>query len=251
MLLLYLVIASATVMFGAVIAMVFREKQTAFHLIFGITAGAVLGFVLMLMIHLFTEVGYPTILVMWGGFLLIWLLEHLTHRMQERLGNHVEVKKKQHWGVNLTIIGLSIHSIADGFNLSIAAEEEAVGIALALGILLHRFPIATVITAALRRDYGVGQTLFRLIPLIVAPFIGAFMGERLLHGVFRELTEYLTAFAAGTLLHVVMDGLRGGYTPSEEKVSNATKIAFVVGLILTICVMYFFPGFEHGHDHVH
>ena len=249
MLLLYLVIASATVLLGAVIAMIFREKQTAFHLIFGITAGAVLGFVLMLMVHLFTEVGYPTILVMWGGFLLIWLLEHLTHRIRERLGNRVAVKKRQHWGVNLTIIGLSIHSVADGFNLSIAAEEETVGIALALGVLLHRFPVATVITAALRREYGVGETLFRLIPLIVAPFIGALMGERLLHGVFRELTAYLTAFAAGTLLHVVMEGLRGGHAPSAEKISNATKIAFVVGLIVTLCVMYFIPGLEHEHVH--
>ena len=249
MLILYLAIASVTVLFGAGIAMVFREKQAKFHLIFGLTAGAVLGFVLMLMVHLFTEVGYPTILVMWGGFLLIWLLEHFTHRMQQRIGNRVEIKKKQHWGANLTIIGLSIHSVADGFNLSIAAEEETVGIALALGVLLHRFPVATVITAALRRDYGVGQTLYRLIPLIVAPFIGAFMGERLLHGIFMELTEYLTAFAAGTLLHVVMEGLRGGYTPSEEKISSATKIAFVVGLILTICAMSFFPGFEHEHVH--
>ena len=249
MLLLYLAIASATLLLGTGIALVFREKQAEFHLIFGFTAGAVLGFVLMLMVHLFTEVGYPTILVMWGGFLLIWLLEHLTHRMQERLGNQVEVKKKQHWGVNLTVIGLSIHSVADGFNLSIAAEEETVGIALALGVLLHRFPVATVITAALRRDYGVGQTLCRLIPLFIAPFIGAFMGERLLQGIFMELTEYLTAFAAGTLLHVVMEGLRGGYAPSEKKVSNSTKIAFVVGLIITICAMYFFPGLEHEHVH--
>ncbi len=249
MLLLYLVIASATVLFGAGIAMVFWKKQAAFRLIFGFTAGAVLGFVLMLMVHLFTEVGYPTILVMWGGFLLIWLLERFTHRMQERIENHAETVKKNVWGVNVTIIGLSIHSVADGFNLSIAAEEETVGIALALGVLLHRFPVATVLTAALRRDYGIGQTLCRLIPLIVAPFIGAFMGERLLRGIFMELTEYLTAFAAGTLLHVVMEGLRGGYTPSKEKASNATKIAFVVGLILTLCAMHFFPGSEHEHVH--
>ncbi len=247
MLILYLAIASVTVLLGAGMAIIFREKQAEFRLIFGFTAGAVLGFVLMLAVHLFTEVGYPTIIVMWGGFLLIWLLENLTHQVQERLGNHVEVKKKQHWGVNLTVIGLSIHSIADGFNLSIAAEEETVGIALALGVLLHRFPVATVITAALRRNYGFVQTSLRLSPLIIAPFIGAFMGKRLLHGIFMEFTEYLTAFAAGTLLHVVMEGLRGGYTPSEEKVSNTTKIVFVVGLILTICAMYFFPGFEHVH----
>lgn len=245
-----MVIASVTVLLGAGISIIFREKQTEFRLIFGFTAGAVLGFVLMLMVHLFTEVGYPTIIVMWGGFLLIWLLERLTHRVQEHLGNHVEVnKKKQHWGVNLTVIGLSIHSVMDGVNLSIAAKEQTVGIALALIVIVHRLPVATVITTALRRNYGFGQTTLWLTPLIIAPFVGAFIGESLLHGIFTDLADYLFAFALGTLLHVVMDGFRGSYAPSEEKVSNATKIAFFVGLILTMCAIYFFPEFEHEHVH--
>ena len=251
MLLLYLVIASATVMLGAVIAMVFREKQAAFHLIFGITAGAVLGFVLMLMVHLFTEVGYPTILVMWGGFLLIWLFERFTHRMHARFGDHAEGNKRYIWGVNLTIIGLAIHSVIDGVSLSVAAEKQTEGIALAIGVLLHRLPVATVITTALRRDFGFVRTVLWLTPLIITPFVGAFIGERLLHSIFKDLADYLYAFALGTLLHVVMDGLRGGCVPSEEKMSNATKIAFIVGLILTLCAMYFFPEFQHGHDHVH
>ncbi|RKU10026.1 hypothetical protein C6501_13970 [Candidatus Poribacteria bacterium] len=260
MLLLYLVIASVTVLIGTGIALVFWKKQAEFRLIFGFTAGAVLGFVLMLMVHLFTEVGYLTIVVMWGGFLLIWLLENLTHRMQERLGKHAETKTfptplpplsrgRHHWSVNLTVIGLSIHSVMDGVNLSIAAEERTVGVALALIVLLHRLPVATVITTALRQVYGLGQTALWLTPLIITPFIGAFIGERLLHTVFKDLADYLFAFALGTLLHVVVDGLRGGHAPSVEKISPATKIAFVLGLIVTLCAMYFIPGFEHEPVH--
>lgn len=249
MLILYLAIASLTVLFGAVIASVFREKQAQFRLIFGFTAGAVLGFVLMLMVHLFTEVGYLTVIVMWGGFLLIWLLENLTHRMQAHISNQAEAKKKNVWGVNLTVIGLSIHSVMDGVNLSIAAEEGSVGIALALIVILHRLPVATVITTALRQSYEFGKTTLWLAPLIIAPFVGAFIGESLLHGPFKDLADYLFAFALGTLLHVVIDGLRGGYTLSDEQVGSSMKVAFVVGLILTLCVMYFFPGFEHEHVH--
>lgn len=249
MLLLYLFIASATVIFGAGIALFFHEKRTEFGLIFGITAGAVLGIVLWLMVHLFKEVGYPTIIVMWCGFLLIWLLEKVTHRMRDQIGTDEGVRNKNIWAVNIAVIGLSIHSVADGFNLSIAAEEETVGIALALGILLHRLPVATVITAALRRNYSTVPTCLWLIPLIVAPFIGAFMGEQLVHSIFKELTSYLTAFAAGTLLHVVMDGLKGGYDSSETKTNIFMKIAFVVGLVLTLCALYFFPVFELEHVH--
>ena len=251
MLLLYLVIASGTVVFGAGIAIIFQEKPGQFRIIFGFTAGAVLGFVLYLMVHLFTEVGYPTVLVMWGGFLLIWLLEKLTHRLQKHISNNDETSKQNVWGVNITLIGLSIHSIADGFNLSIAAKEGTIGIALAIGILLHRLPVATVITTALHRVYGVGRTALWFAPFIIAPFIGAYLGERLLHGVFEELVDYLFAFAAGTLLHVVMDGLRGGCVTSEEKMSRTTQIAFVAGLIITLCVFFLIPGLEHGHEHAH
>ncbi len=255
MLVLYLAISSVTVLLGAGLAIVFRDKQTEFRLIFGFTAGAVFGFVLMLMVHLVWEesdlmkVNYLMILVMWVGFLLIWMLENLTHRIRERFGNQTEVHKKNVWGVNLTLIGLSIHAIVDGFNLSTAAKDPTDGIVLALGVLLHRLPVATVITTVLRHNYGVIRTLLHLIPLIMAPFVGAFMGESLQQGVFMELTEYLTAFAVGTLLHVVMDGLRGGCVPSEEKISSSTKIAFVIGLILTLCAMFFIPGLEHEHVH--
>lgn len=249
MLLLYSVIASVTVLFGAALAVFYRDKQNEFRIIFGFTAGAVLGSVLMLMVHLFTKVGYPTIIVMWGGFLFIWLLGKLTHRLHARFGNQTDSKKSSIWGANITIIGLSIHSVMDGVSLSIAAEKQTVGIALAVGVLLHRLPVATVITTALRREYGIAQTMLWLIPLIITPYIGAFMGESLLHGAFENITDYLFAFALGSLLHVVVDGLKGGCVPSEEKMSNSTKIAFVTGVIITLCVMYFIP--ELGHEHVH
>ena len=256
MLLLYLVIASVTVLFGAGIAIIFREKHVEFRIIFGFTAGAVLGFVLTLLyrwLRTYIDKGSITYLlpiIMIGcGFLFIWLLEYLTHRIRKQINTHADTHKQNIWGVNITLIGLSIHSIADGFNLSIAAEEGKLGIALALGVLLHRLPVATVITTALHRVYGVGYTAIWLAPFIIAPFIGAFMGEQLLHGVFEEFVDYLFAFAVGTLLHVVMDGMKGGCVASEEKMSRTTKIAFVIGLIITLCAFYLIPGLEHDHAH--
>ena len=156
MLLLYLVIASVTVVFGAGIAIIFQEKHVQFRIIFGFTAGAVLGFVLYEMIHLF-DVGYPTVLVMWGGFLFIWLVEHLTHRVRKQINTNADAHKQNILGVNITLIGLTIHSIADGFNLTTAAKEGPVGTVLAIGIILHRLPVATVITTALHRVYGLGR----------------------------------------------------------------------------------------------
>ncbi len=255
MLIFYLFIATVTVLLGAIIAIYYSKKQNEFRIIFGFTAGIVLGFVLLLIFHHALKewhpikVDYFIILLVWCGFLLIWLLEHITHWAQERFGNREETGKRIIWGVHISLIGLSIHAIVDGFTLSVAAKDQEDGIILVLGVLLHRLPVATVITAALRTRYGISQSLMQLSPLMIAPIIGAVLGERLQQGMFIEFTDYLTAFAAGTLIHVVMDGLRGGCIPSDDKMSNTTKISFVIGLILTLCTLFFIPGLGHEHAH--
>ena len=212
---------------------------------FRLTAGAVLGIVLIMMMHLYTEAGYVTILVMWGGFFLISAIERLTtHRRDETEGN-----VNSRWGINLTVFGLSIHSLADGLNLVIAAREEMIGGALAFGILIHRLPVGTLITVALLRNQTFAKALLRLTPLIIGPVVGALIGEQLFRGAFQELTHYLTAFAVGTLLHVVMDGFRGNYTVESASLSRIAKALFVIGFVLTFCAIYFLQGFEGEHAH--
>lgn len=246
MLTFYLAIAVLTVPLGAGIAFVSQVQQRHFGNIFGLTAGAVLGVVLVMMMHLYTEAGYVTILVMWGGFFLISAMERLTTYQRDETERNINSR----WSVNLTVLGLSFHSLADGFNLGIAAKEEILGGALAFGILIHRLPVGTLITVALLRNQTFVKALVRLTPLIVGPVIGALLGEQLLRGAFQELTHYLTAFAVGTLLHVVMDGFRGKYTTIERgSLSRIAKALFVISFVLTFCAIYFLQGFEGGHVH--
>ena len=249
MLTFYLAIAVATVPLGAGIAFVSRGQQKHFGHIFGLTAGAVLGIVLVMMMHLYTEVGYIAILVMWGGFFLISAVEHLTTHRRSDTERHTNSADKR-WGINLTLLGLSLHSLADGLNLVIAAKEEMLGGALAFGILVHRLPVGTLIAVALLQNQTFSKTLIRLTPLILGPVIGAALGEQLLRGAFGELTDYLTAFAVGTLLHVVMDGFRGNYTVEKTgNLSRFAKVLFVIGFVLTFCIIYFFQEFEGEHLH--
>ena len=248
MLTFYLAIAVTTVPLGAGIAFVSRGQQKHFGHIFGLTAGAVLGIVLIMMMHLYTEVGYITILVMWGGFFLISAVEHLTTHRRGDTERHTNRADKR-WGINLTVLGLSLHSLADGLNLVIAAREEILGGALAFGILVHRLPVGTLIAVALLRNHTFSKALLRLTPLILGPVIGVVLGEQLLRGAFGELADYLTAFAVGTLLHVVMDGFRGNYTVEKIGLSRFEKVLFVIGFVLTFCVIYFFQGFEGEHLH--
>lgn len=248
MLTLYLAIAVVTIPLGAGIALVSKVQPKHFGNIFGLTAGAVLGIVLVMMMHLYTEVGYATILVMWVGFLLISGVEYLTTHRHNRNERHRD-NREHRWSVDLTVLGLSVHSLADGFNLVIAAREDELGIALAIGILLHRLPVGTLITVALLRDQIFVKALARLTPLIIGPVVGAIIGEQLLRGVFAEFTDYVTAFAVGTLLHVVMDGFRGKYTAQKAKLNSLAKVLFVIGFVLAFCAIYFFQGFEGEHVH--
>ena len=245
MLIFYLASAVLTVPLGAGIAFVSQVEQRHFGNIFGLTAGAVLGVVLVMMMHLYTEAGYATILVMWGGFFLISTMERLTTHRRDETERNIDSR----WGVNLTVLGLSFHSLADGLNLVIAAKEEILGGALAFGILIHRLPVGTLITVALLRNQTFAKALVRLTPLIVGPVVGALLGEQLLRGAFQELTHYLTAFAVGTLLHVVMDGFRGKYTLESAGLSRIAKTLFVIGFVLTFCAIYFLQGFEGGDVH--
>ncbi|MXY99722.1 hypothetical protein F4Y93_03400 [Candidatus Poribacteria bacterium] len=249
MLTLYLAIAVVTIPLGAGIAFVSKVQPKHFGNIFGLTAGAVLGIVLVMMMHLYTEVGYTTILVMWVGFLLISGVEYLTtHRIPDENRKKTD-NTENRWSLNLTVFGLSLHSLADGLNLVIAAREGGLGIALAFGILLHRLPVGTLITVALLRDQIFVKALVRLTPLIIGPVVGAIIGEQLLRGVFAELTDYVTAFAVGTLLHVVMDGFRGKYTAEKANLNRLARVLFVIGFVLTFCAIYFFLGFEGKHVH--
>ena len=248
MLILYLAIAVVTVPLGAGIALISKVQQKHFGNIFGLTAGAVLGIVLVMMMRLYTDVGYVSILVMWVGFLLISGVEYLTTHQHDENGRQTD-NSENRWGVNLTVLGLSLHSLADGLNLVIAARQDGLGIALAFGILIHRLPVGTLITVALLRDQIFVKALARLTPLIIGPVVGAILGEQLLRGVFVDFTDYVTAFAVGTLLHVVMAGFRGKYTVEKTGLNRLAKVLFVIGFVLTFCAIYFFHGFEGKHAH--
>ena len=233
-----------------------------------------------------------SLLVMAAGFLPIFLIERVSHHNPRfPIQNH-------RWVADLTLIGLSIHALADGFNLAIASRHEELGIGLAIVILVHRLPIAFVLTLAFLSDNTriatIGRrlpfgsrlhfslrlafiaTIGRLLPLSIAPVIGAVIGERILTGGFGQFIEYLTAFAAGTLLNVVIECFHGGHTshahgphseeehahsgekhfheaaPMRDRIFALDKVvaamAFLVGLL---AVFLLSRDVTHSHHDIH
>ena len=306
MLIIWLVIAVLSVFIGAVIAFyTLRSDPVIFAILTGLTASTVVGFVGFFLIpHLYRDLGWVSLLIMAAGFVPIFLIERISHHNPKfPIQNH-------RWVADLTLIGLSIHALTDGFNLAIASKHEELGIELAIVILVHRLPIAFVLTlaflsdntliATIGRGLPFGSRLFlslrlafmstvgRLLPLSIAPVIGAVIGERILTGGFGHFIEYLTAFAAGTLLNVVIESFHGGHAshahsshseeehahsdgehahealPLRERILSLDKVtgamAFVVGLLAVFLLtrdvthshqdLHHHDGHQHG-DHQH
>ena len=306
MLITYLTIAVLSVFIGAVIAFyTLRANPVIFAILTGFTASTVVGFVGFFLIpHLYKDLGWVSLLIMAAGFVPIFLIERISHHNPKfPIQNH-------RWVADLTVIGLSIHALADGFNLAIASKNEELGIGLAIVILVHHLPIAFVLTlvflsdntliATIGRGLPFGSRLYlslrlafistvgRLLPLSIAPVIGAIIGERILTGGFGHFIEYLTAFAAGTLLNVVIECFHGGHAShahgphSEEAHSHSEEehshevpslkerifaldkvtgaMAFMIGLLAVFLMtrdvthshrdVHHHDGHQHG-DHEH
>lgn len=294
MLIICLVIAVLSVFIGAVIAFyTLRSDPVIFAILTGFTASTVVGLVGFYLIpHLYEDLGWISLVVMAAGFVPIFLIERISHHNPRfPIQNH-------RWVADLTVIGLSIHALTDGFNLAIASKNEELGIGLAIVILVHHLPIAFVLTlvflsdntliATIGRRLPFGSRLYlslrlafiatvgRLLPLSIAPVIGAVIGERILTGGFGQFIDYLTAFAAGTLLNVVIECFHGGHAShahgphseeahshSEEEHSHEVPLirerifaldkvtgamAFMIGLL---AVFLMTRDVTHSHHDVH
>ena len=294
MLIICLVIAVLSVFIGAVIAFyTLRSDPVIFAILTGFTASTVVGLIGFYLIpHLYEDLGWVSLLIMAAGFVPIFLIERISHHNPRfPIQNH-------RWVADLTVIGLSIHALTDGFNLAIASKNEELGIGLAIVILVHHLPIAFVLTlvflsdntliATIGRRLPFGSRLYlslrlafiatvgRLLPLSIAPVIGAVIGERILTGGFGQFIDYLTAFAAGTLLNVVIESFHGGHAShahaphseeehdhSEEKHFHEARpmrerifaldtvtgaMAFMVGLL---AVFFLTRDVTHSHHDVH
>ena len=294
MLIICLIIAVLSVFIGAAIAFyTLRSDPVIFAILTGFTASTVVGLIVFFLIpHLYEDLGWISLLVMAAGFLPIFLIERVSHHNPRfPIQNH-------RWVADLTVIGLSVHALADGFNLAIASKNEELGIGLAIVILVHHLPIAFVLTLAFLGDNTliatIGRslpfgyrlhlsiklafmaTVGRLLPLSIAPVIGAIIGERILTGGFGQFIDYLTAFAAGTLLNVVIECFHGGHAshahaphseeehdhseeghthetlPFSERISALDKVAgamaFMVGLL---AVFLLTRDVTHSHHDIH
>ena len=250
-----------------------KENQETLRRITGIASGILLASALLVVIpegfELATgeheesgeeEEGVGNLLIggaVLAGFLMMLILEGsgIGHAVHEEHHDHRDEHGHEHvhhrnspW---IIVLGLSLHSAADGLAIGSAAagSTEAVTALVALAVLIHKVPAAFCLGVFSmherenRNDSGRDIVMFSLAtPVMILVSFYTLQG----------MDEYLIAlamlFAAGTFLYVAtVDTLPDIHNPETGRAALRNVL---IGVVVMILVLYGAEAaglIEHGH----
>jgi zinc and cadmium transporter len=186
------------------------------------SAGVMLGAAFFHMLPEATEgAGLRAIPWVLVGFLFLFLLERyvLVHVCAEPgAAPHAHAPgAEEHGGTGCEVhtlglaafIGMSLHTIVDGFALGAASGEDRLGLLVFLAILAHKIPSSFSLSAILRAEgYSRGRALAMnaIFALMVPLGAGLYVALReLVHA--ESFTSFALAASAGTFLHLALSDI--------------------------------------------
>ncbi|MCG6200068.1 permease [Psychromonas antarctica] len=188
----------------------------------------------LVFLHILPEIlhtgGFMVLLLMAMGMLAPSWIEKYFHRAAHQAHQTT---------LFLGVLGLVLHASIDGSAL-IVSEADHTGWLLAIGVLLHRFPVGLTIWWLLRPQYG------RLLPLaILLTMSAATLGGGLLAGdsllqLDGQWLAWFQAFVMGSIMHVVLHRpyLHGhAHVHSAHETSNENRYAAGIGSLLGVIVL--------------
>lgn len=209
--------------------------------------GGVDGFVLITVLGLVVLTLLPEALEYGGllalglailGFVLPWASEFFFHKTEEITHRIVML---------IATVALVIHAASDGAILAFA-RDSVHGSFVATGILLHRIGTAVAVWWLMRPILTTTGGFAVLLAMAAMTMVGYFMVQFAGQWYDVPLAGYWQAFAAGSLLHIVMHPVGDhDHTPTSttvfsHRIGTAFGILFVVGLIAS-------HYYDHGPVH--
>ena len=152
----------------------------------------------LVLFHILPELLYEgglLVLVLTGlGLLMPSLIEKYFHKAADKAHNTTLL---------LGVLGLVLHASIDGTVL-LTDQNNHTGWLLALGVLLHRFPVGLTIWWLLRPQYGVVLPFIVLTSMAAATLLGASYAELSMAQLDGQLLAWFQAFVMGSIMHVVL-----------------------------------------------
>lgn len=237
----------AALVVGPLLYPIFQTRRYLYRLLDGFIVIVIGGIVLFEVL--------PGVLAhhMIAGLILLFLgmmgptiLEKLFHNVAGQVHRAAVV---------IGIIGLIGHAFVDGIVLSELplVGESGQGL-LGIGVILHRLPVGFTIWWLLRPKYS-QTTAYAVLGLMMLGTLGGysvgFEAEHLASGTAALLFQ---AFAAGTILHVVIHRphepeLPLGPAPAGWLSRWAEGIGNLIGLVVLLAIIMLHPEHDDGHGH--
>ena len=151
----------------------------------------------------------------------------------------------------LGVFGLVLHASIDGSALIVASGDHT-GWLLAIGVLLHRFPVGLTIWWLLRPQYGKKLPLIILSCMAIATLVGALFSQSSIGHLNDMWLTWFQAFVMGSILHVVIHRPYLHSHKHDEKVKEDKYVAGIgslLGLIVLAAILlpHWLGYIEHNH----
>lgn len=200
------------------------------------------GFVLMTVIGLVVLVLIPDAMLHKGewavvlvlvGFFLPAFVEFVAHQYEDRFGDCHRAQQRTHQIVLIiSAFAIIFHAMTDGAILALAGAEYSSNF-LNIGVVAHRAGIAITLWWLLQPYIAKTTSYLMLILFALMTYFGYVMGGSVTSFLEPSFSGYWQAFAAGSLLHVVMHPLRERQIPKNiilaaHRVGTSVAIIFIM-----------------------
>lgn len=191
-----------------------------------------------------------------AGFLAMLILEGsgIGHAVHEEHHDHEEIHGHNHihhhskpW---ILVLGLSLHSAADGLAIgsAAAASSSAVTALVAFAVLIHKVPAAFSLGVFSLHQRDEKKDVIRDVVLFsLATPVMILVSFFALQGIDPQIVGIAFLFAAGTFLYVAtVDTLPDMHNPETAK-ESLKYILLGAGLLITLLLIANFAGLmSHG-----
>ena len=192
-----------------------------------------------------------------AGFLMMLILEGsgIGHAVHEEHHDHRDEHGHEHvhhrnspW---IIVLGLSLHSAADGLAIGSAAagSTEAVTALVALAVLIHKVPAAFSLGVfSMHERENRNDSVRDIVMFSLATPVMILVSFYTLQGMDEHLIALVMLFAAGTFLYVAtVDTLPDIHNPETGRAAVRNVL---IGVVVMILVLYGAEAaglIEHGH----
>ena len=192
-----------------------------------------------------------------AGFLMMLILEGsgIGHAVHEEHHDHHDEHGHEHvhhrsspW---IIVLGLSLHSAADGLAIGSAAAgtSEAVTALVALAVLIHKVPAAFSLGVfSMHERENRNDSIRDIVMFSLATPVMILVSFYTLQGMDEHLIALAMLFAAGTFLYVAtVDTLPDIHNPETGREALRNVLIGVVVLVLLLYGAESAGLIEHGH----